>query len=237
MYPSRKHTPVKKGGMREVEEQRTEIQQDPLPRGPFRSSKDIVLASASPRRQELLHRLGIDFLVRASEAPEPDWTKTLDSPEDFVVSAARSKATDVLQHIPHGVVLAADTIIALEHEILGKAGSRDHALSMLRRLAGGTHTVLTGCCIIEKNGNTETIAASTYVSMPPMEEDMLRAYVDTGEYAGKAGAYAIQGVGSYLVRDIHGSYTNVVGLPLQEVLFCLLRMNAVRIHHQKEKGA
>jgi septum formation protein len=208
-----------------------------LPRGPFRTGKDVVLASASPRRQELLHRLGIDFLVRPSEAQEPDWARTSESPRDFVLSAARSKAEDVLQRIPRGVVLAADTVISLEEDLLGKAGSRSQAMSMLRRLAGRTHTVLTGCCIADKNGVAETLVTATDVAMPPIEEAILRAYVDTGEYAGKAGAYAIQGVGSFLVREIRGSYTNVVGLPLQEVLFCLLRMGAVRIEPEEAREA
>ena len=206
--------------------------QSPLPRGPFRTRKDVVLASASPRRQELLHRLGIDFLVRASDAPEPDWRRTRQPPEDYVLSAARSKAENVLRHTPHGVILAADTAITLEGEVLGKAEDRDQALSMLRRLAGRTHKVLTGCCLVEPQVDLETFISVTEVVMPPLREDILRAYVDTGEYAGKAGAYAIQGVGSFLVQDIRGSYTNVVGLPLQEVLFCLLRRNAVEIDQE-----
>lgn len=198
-----------------------------LPRGPFRSRRDIVLASASPRRQELLQRLGLDFLVRISNAREPDWTESTEAPEDFVLSAARSKAESVLDSLAHGVVLAADTVIALDGIVLGKAGSRDQALSILTRLAGRTHTVLTGCCIADKHGGEETFVVGTDVAMPAFEESTLLAYVDTGEYEGKAGAYAIQGVGSFLVRDISGSYTNVVGLPLQEVLFCLQRMDAV----------
>ncbi|MEF8823826.1 MAG: Maf family protein [Desulfohalobiaceae bacterium] len=198
-----------------------------LPRGPFRSRKDIVLASASPRRQELLQRLGLDFLVRISDAREPDWTENAESPENFVLSAARSKAESVLPDLPHGVVLAADTVIALDGNVLGKAESREQALSILQRLAGRTHTVLTGCCLADKHGHEETFVVGTDVAMPALEESTLRAYVDTGEYEGKAGAYAIQGVGSFLVRGISGSYTNVVGLPLQEVLFCLQRMEAV----------
>ena len=200
---------------------------DTLLRGPFRSRRDIVLASASPRRQELLLRLGLDFLVRVSDAREPDWTENTESPEDFVLSAARSKAESVIPSLPHGVVLAADTVIALDGNVLGKAGSREQALSMLQQLAGRTHAVLTGCCVEDKHGGEETFVVGTDVTMPDHEESTLRAYVETGEYEGKAGAYAIQGVGSFLVRGISGSYTNVVGLPLQEVLFCLQRMDAV----------
>mgnify|MGYP006288074333 CR=1 FL=1 len=211
--------------------------QNPLPRGPFRTCKDIVLGSASPRRQELLHRLGIDFHVLASTAPEPDWTRTSHSPDDFVLAAARSKAENVLRRTPRGVVLGADTVIVLEGEILGKPGSRAEALSMLKRLTGRTHRVLTGCCLMEQGGDAESFAESTDVTVPRFEESILRAYVDTGECEGKAGAYAIQGVGSFLVQAVHGSYTNVVGLPLQEVLFRLLRMNAVRTEQDGEKGA
>lgn len=207
---------------------------DTLLRGPFRSRRDIVLASASPRRQELLLRLGLDFLVRVSDAREPDWTENTEAPEDFVLSAARSKAESVLPSLPHGVVLAADTVIALDEDVLGKAGSRKQALSMLQQLAGRTHTVLTGCCVADKYGGEETFVVGTDVAMPALEESTLRAYVDTGEYEGKAGAYAIQGVGSFLVRGISGSYTNVVGLPLQEVLFCLQRMDAVETLSERE---
>jgi len=203
--------------------------QHPLPRGPFRSCKDIVLASGSPRRQDLLHRLGIDFLVRASEAPEPSWSESREAAEEFVIAAARNKTEDILQSTPRGVVLGADTVISLEGSLLGKARSREQALDILRRLSGSTHRVITGCCLAEKGGGEETFIVATDVAMPPVEEDVLRGYVDTGEYSGKAGAYAIQGVGAFLVQGISGSYTNVVGLPLQEVLSSLLRMGAVRI--------
>jgi septum formation protein len=207
---------------------------DTLPRGPFRSRKDIVLASASPRRQDLLQRLGIDFLVRVSTAREPDWTEATESPADFVLSAARSKAENVLSRIPRGVVIAADTAIALEGEVLGKAGNEAQALSMLHRLAGRRHNVLTGCCLREKNWGEETFVASTEVAMPSLAESTLRAYIRTGEYEGKAGAYAIQGVGAFLVQGINGSYTNVVGLPLQEVLFCLQRMDAIETFSEEQ---
>ena len=208
--------------------------QEPLPRGPFRSCKEIVLASASPRRQELLHRLGIDFRIEVSTALEPEWKG--EPPEEFVLAAARSKAENVLRGLPRGVVLAADTAIAVDGEVLGKPDGRSEALSMLRRLAGRTHRVLTGCCLREKNGGAEIFVTATDVTMPRMDESVLLAYVRTGEYAGKAGAYAIQGVGSFLVREIRGSYTNVVGLPLREALSGLWRMNAVRTEQEEEKG-
>ena len=176
-----------------------------------------------------MHRLGINFLVRASEVPEPSWTESRESAEEFVLAAARSKTKDILQSTPRDVVLGADTVISLEGSVLGKARSREQALDILRRLSGSTHRVLTGCCLAEKGGGEETFLVATEVAMPPVEENVLRAYVDTGEYQGKAGAYAIQGVGAFLVQGISGSYTNVVGLPLQEVLSSLLRMEAVWI--------
>lgn len=177
-----------------------------------------------------MHRLGINFLVQASEAPEPSWTESWQSAGEFVLAAARNKTKDILQGTPRGVVLGADTVISLEGSVLGKARSREQALDMLHRLSGRTHKVLTGCCLTEKGGGEEAFIVATDVAMAAVEEDVLRAYVDTGEYEGKAGAYAIQGVGSFLVQGISGSYTNVVGLPLQEVLSGLLRMEAVRIH-------
>jgi len=178
--------------------------------------------------------LGIDFRIEVSTALEPEWKG--EPPEEFVLAAARSKAENVLRGLPRGVVLAADTAIAVDGEVLGKPDGRSEALSMLRRLAGRTHRVLTGCCLREKNGGAEIFVTATDVTMPRMDESVLLAYVRTGEYAGKAGAYAIQGVGSFLVREIRGSYTNVVGLPLQEAFSGLWRMNAVRTEQEEEKG-
>ncbi len=203
------------------------------PRGPFRNIKDILLASASPRRQELLQRLGINFQVRPSQSPEPEWEGAQKDPEDFAVNSARQKALDVQERSGPGVVIAADTVISLDGEILGKAKDSEQALAIMQKISGRSHQVITGCYLADREGAPESFSVCTRVNFAEFEEDTLAAYVRTGEFRGKAGAYAIQGVGAFLVAGINGSYTNVVGLPLQEVLQTLLRMKAVRTEEEE----
>ncbi|WP_367306928.1 Maf family protein [Alicyclobacillus acidocaldarius] len=176
----------------------------------------IILASGSPRRRELLNMLGVAFSVRPSQADE-----TLSPgvrPADAVVDLARRKAEAVWAQLdeaerPDAVVVAADTVVAIDGDILGKPQDADHALAMLKRLRGRTHLVYTGVCI--RTAVAEEVAfAKTQVRMRPRDDAWLRRYVATGEPMDKAGAYAIQGYGSLLVESIAGDYYNVVGLPL-----------------------
>ena len=183
--------------------------------GVFRATLPIVLASASPRRSELLANAGLSFSV-APSASEPDPLPGED-PAAYACRAAAAKAAGVAADNPAACVLAADTIVVVGGDILGKPADAAMARDMLGRLAGRTHEVITGCCLVAPDRRME-FAAISRVTMAAWPADALAAYVATGEPMDKAGAYAIQGQGAFLVNGVEGSYTNVVGLPLAMVL-------------------
>lgn len=199
-----------------------------MPSGAFGALRPIILASSSPRRRELLGSLGIGFAIRVVEGSEPAPTLE-DDPAAYVMRAARAKAEAVARvaapETPNAVVLGADTIVVLHEEhgpvILGKPTSRAQALAMLLHLSGRTHTVYTGCCIIwlSENGEsrTELFYDAADVTFGEWPEDVLRAYAATGECDDKAGSYAIQGLGSFLVSEIKGQWATIVGLPILSV--------------------
>ena len=170
----------------------------------------LLLASASPRRREILTLLGEDFEVEpALSEPPPDPALPL---EKAVLAVARCKAEEVAARHPHRLVVGADTIVVAEGKILGKPGSPEEAGRMLRRLAGRTHEVMTGVWICSPGlcgGFTETASVSFY----PMTEEEIAEYVDSGEPMDKAGAYAIQGTGMRYIQGIHGDFYTVMGLP------------------------
>lgn len=173
---------------------------------------DIVLASGSPRRKELLTQMGLTFRVVVSDVDE-SIDKTL-PPADQVYTISRRKAQAVAREVGDDkLVIAADTIVALEGEVMGKPHSREEAIHMLSRLSGNTHEVYTGFTL-QKGGETDTQVERTLVTFRVLSEDEIAAYVDTGEPMDKAGAYGIQGLGSMLVRGIEGDYFNVMGLPV-----------------------
>lgn len=192
----------------------------------FTALKPLVLASGSPRRQEFLRGLGLDFTVAAPTAPEP-LPAPQEAPQAFALRAARAKAAEVAPLYPAAAVIAADTVVALEGEIMGKPASEDEAAAMLRRLAGRGHVVCTGCCLRLPEGREEAFCATSKVIMRAWPDAALRAYAAGGEPADKAGAYAIQGQGAFLVEQISGSWTNIVGLPLAELLDVLLAHGVV----------
>jgi septum formation protein len=179
----------------------------------------IYLASASPRRQELLRQLGLGFEAIPSdldEVPQPG-----ERPVDYVQRVARDKAQHIARRIreqgltPHPV-LGADTEVVLDGEVLGKPSDRGHGLTMLRRLSGRTHEVLSGVCVV--HGEREYTALSvSRVTFRPLTAAEIAAYWDTGEPAGKAGAYAIQGRAAAFIERLEGSYSGVMGLPLYEL--------------------
>ena len=171
----------------------------------------IVLASASPRRRELLEKAGVDFTVRVSQAEEHIEPGT--PPHEAVMQLAMQKAQAVARECPDDLVIGADTVVVLDGEILGKPADEADAARMLRRLSGQTHTVYTGVCLV-RAGKTETFFEQTQVTFYPLTDDEIAAYVATGEPMDKAGAYGIQGRGCTLVREIRGDYFNVVGLPV-----------------------
>jgi septum formation protein len=136
---------------------------------------------------------------------------------------AEMKGREVAERHPDYVVIAADTVVALEGILLGKPDNDEDAMRMLQLLSGRTHQVVTGCCLLLPGGESAVFHARTDVRMRTAAREELAAYVATGEPADKAGAYAIQGIGAFLVEHVHGSYTNVVGLPLARVLEVLLK--------------
>lgn len=181
------------------------------------TSLPLILASASPRRSELMRQIGLDFEVRVSLVEE-DITPPEHHPEVYASTLAEHKAADIARGISDGIVIGADTIVVLDEQILNKPGDPDDALRMLAMLQGRTHQVITGLAVLEvSNGKiareiVEHVATDVTMRAASLEE--LHAYVDTGEPLDKAGAYAIQGRGSVFIEGIVGDYFNVVGLPL-----------------------
>jgi septum formation protein len=174
----------------------------------------LVLASASPRRQEILARLGLAFTVQPSHVPEQH------PPGDAaqaMAAVALAKARAVArQWAGPTVVLGADTEVMLDGRYLGKPADIPDAVRMLRALRGRTHEVITGVALVEvPEGREETAVVVTRVTMTNATDEDIAAYVATGEPLDKAGAYAVQGLGGRLVSHIDGCYTNVVGLPIE----------------------
>ena len=194
--------------------------------GPFTAASPITLASGSPRRRELLSGLGLEFTVEPSTAEEPP-PNAGEKPHDYVLRMAEMKTLDVARNHEGTTVLGADTIVVLNDRIMGKPTSKLDALEMLTALSGQTHQVVTGFCLVLPDGSRLSRAVGTDVDMRVSTEAELMGYIETGEPMDKAGAYAIQGIGTFLVTAIRGSYTNVVGLPLSRVLDSLLSWGVV----------
>ena len=188
----------------------------------------LILASKSPRRYELLKQVGLDFEAIPSRVAE-DFFNT-ESPREHVVRLAEAKAREVASKYPDRWVVAADTIVCINGSVLGKPKSREEAAEMLRRLSGQEHRVLTGfsVCHLEKRNNDRE-AVQTVVRMKLLTSAEIEWYVQTGEPLDKAGGYAIQGIGSFMIESIQGSYTNVVGLPVCELIQMLTRLGAITI--------
>jgi len=178
----------------------------------------LVLASASPRRAGLLRAAGIEFDVipaDVDEAMDPE-----DPPDGYVRRVAQLKAETVIPRAPGRPVLGADTIVIVEDRVLGKPADADAARRMLRLLSGREHTVMTAVCLVNpaaESGRIQTSVARTTVEFAPLSHGEIDWYVASGEPLDKAGAYAIQGLASRFVTRIHGSYSNVVGLPVAVV--------------------
>lgn len=177
----------------------------------------LILASQSPRRRRLLHRLGVEFTVQVSPAEEviPPGAK----PSAIVQTLAAAKATPVAGDHPDALVVAADTIVTLDDDILGKPASRAEATATLRRLSGSTHTVYTGIALQHMASERQATAVeATEVTFGPLREEEIAAYVATGSPMDKAGSYGIQDdLGALFVAQIRGDYYNVVGLPLHRL--------------------
>lgn len=179
----------------------------------IRPTADFVLASASPRRAELLRQIGADFLPRAvdlDETPLP-----AERPEDYVLRLALAKALAAYSQDGALPVLGADTTVVVDGNILGKPRDEDDAVVMLMALSGRHHQVFTGVAMVD-GVRLETRLSVTDIVFAPLSEAQCRSYWRTGEPADKAGAYAIQGLGAVFVTRMSGSYSGVVGLPLLE---------------------
>ena len=183
----------------------------------------IILASASPRRQELLRNAGISFTVQPADINETPLAG--EAPRDCAERLAREKALAVSRNNPGQWVLGADTIVVVDEAILGKPRDNEDAARMLRLLSGRTHAVITGVCVVEPVdsgqrsvvGKINTSSETTLVTFCGLSDEEIREYVATGEPMDKAGAYAIQGMASRWIPRIEGDYSNVVGLPVAMV--------------------
>lgn len=171
----------------------------------------IVLASSSPRRQELLRQVGLSFVVDPSDVDEQVSGPV--TPGELVEQLALRKARAVAVRHPGEPVLGADTIVVIDGEVLGKPSDREQAVAMLERLSGRTHQVMTGVALIQ--GDREIVShEETNVRFAPLTREQIHWYVETGEPVDKAGAYGIQGHAAALIESISGDYFTVVGLPL-----------------------
>ena len=185
----------------------------------------LILASASPRRKRLLDQIGLPFHSLPSHVSEEE---LVDKPSAIARSLAEKKAKTVVSKIPNKWILGADTIVVLGDYILGKPKNDEDARDMLDLLSGKEHEVVTGFCIIDPSGETaHSESVSTAVKVKPLRPDEIKAYIASKEPFGKAGSYAIQGIGSFMIEAISGSYTNVVGLPVCALVKSLLSLGAI----------
>jgi len=188
----------------------------------------IILASKSPRRKYLLEQAGLNFSVIVSNIDESQFSLDL-LPSDYVKKISMAKAQNIGDKYPDKWILAADTIVYINGKILGKPSSKKHASEMLNQLQNTVHQVVTGYTILNINNDiniTENVI--TDVFFKKLTDKEIKWYLQTNEPYDKAGSYAIQGLGTFLVKSIKGSYTNVVGLPVCEVIEALINTGAIK---------
>lgn len=183
----------------------------------------IILASESTRRVDILRMLGIPFSIIP---PDIDETRRLEEPpKEYVLRVSYEKAQKVGKHFPDKWVIGADTIVVYKNRILGKPVNEDEAFRMLQLLKGKWHKVITGFCVLNVNRDiTYRDAVETRVFMKDLLDQEIMKYIGTSEPLDKAGSYAVQGKGGYMVKEIKGSYSNVVGLPICELSEVLLSL-------------
>lgn len=172
----------------------------------------MILASQSPRRRELLSLIAADFKVIPAKGEEilPEGI----SPSEAVLLLSRQKAAEIYREYKNEIIIASDTVVAIDGKILGKPVDEADAVVMLKMLSGRTHNVFTGVCIISSDGTENSFAEETTVEFWQLSDDFIEEYVKSGEPMDKAGAYGIQGSGALLVKSINGDYYNVMGLPV-----------------------
>jgi len=184
-------------------------------------NEQLILASASPRRRELLDQIAVSYIVNAVDIDETP--KDAEIAQHYVIRVAAEKSAACLQLLsPTLPILAADTSVVIEGGILGKPENEAHAMQMLQKLSGKTHSVYSAVSVRGKAGHHQALSI-TEVTFRKIEPTEIKAYWKTGEPQGKAGAYAIQGLGSIFVESIKGSFSGVVGLPLFETVELLSR--------------
>ena len=192
----------------------------------YTTIKPLVLGSGSPRRKDLLQSVGLEFVTKPATCDEPAPMPNQD-PEEYAAQMALVKAENVAAANPGSYILGSDTIVVRDQDILGKPKDKAEAYEMLKSLCGRTHKVISGCAFICPGGEKLSYTVATDVEFIDFNESIIKAYANCGEPDDKAGAYAIQGKGSFLVKGISGSYTNVVGLPLARVIETLVQWGVI----------
>ncbi len=194
-----------------------------------KSLHTLILASTSPRRKDLLSQIGLTFTIVPSDFEE-DMSLPL-SPDMLTMHLSKEKALAVAKDYPDAVIIGADTVVAIDGAVLGKAHTKEDAQRMLSMLSGKTHQVITGLAVIIPAGESptgvqiiESVASINNVTFKPLAGEEIEWYIQTGEPLEKAGAYGIQGLGAMFVEKIEGSYSGIVGLPL-EILYEIFRRN------------
>ncbi len=189
----------------------------------------LILASTSPRRKDLLSQIGLNFTIVASDYEE-DMTLPL-SPTELTMHLSKEKALAVAKNYSEAIIIGADTVVTIDGAVLGKAHTKEDAQRMLSRLSGKTHQVVTGLTVIipaadspTKEQIIENVASISNVTFKPLAAEEIDWYIQTGEPLEKAGAYGIQGLGALFVEKIEGSYSGIVGLPL-EILYEIFKRN------------
>lgn len=184
----------------------------------------LILASSSPRRRELLQQLGLEFEIYSPDIDESVLPN--ESVAAYVERLARAKADAVAERYPDAIIIAADTSLGIDNEILGKPESKQHAFAMWAKISGRKHDVFSGVCVRTKN-EKYSIVVRTQVEFQSLTTHDMESYWATGEPVGKAGGYAIQGIAARYIPAIQGSYSNVVGLPLYETVQLLQTVKAL----------
>ncbi|KGR88452.1 MULTISPECIES: Maf family protein [Lysinibacillus] len=192
----------------------------------LKTNHKLVLASASPRRKELLSMLALPFEVLTSEVEET--SVQANTMQDYVKEVALLKTRDVAKKAANATIIGADTIVVYNQELLHKPKTREEAISHLLRLSNNKHSVMTAVAIIEPNGKETTFVEETTVVFHRLSQELIEAYVDSGDPFDKAGGYGIQTIGTLLVKRIEGDYNNVVGLPLAALFSQLVDLQIVQ---------
>ena len=186
----------------------------------------MILASQSPRRRELLSLITEDFRIIPAKGEEILPEKI--TPENAVLTLSEQKADEIFAGNKGEIIVAADTIVAIDGKILGKPRDEEDAFSMLLTLSGRVHEVFTGVCVIFPNGGKERFFEETKVEFYPLSDSEIAEYIKTGEPMDKAGAYGVQSLGALLVERIDGDFYNVMGLPVEKLGQCLTKHFGVR---------